>query len=168
MDIELSQDQKQKYQDEGLVAVEELIPENLFAHLQELKTGINQFQKDPVVLRLLTHRHIGQLLHQLTGERPIRLILSEVINEGHIDYRRTPFQGLLTCMVIPFSNNLASFFAVNTDYIVEEKSIVAVYGINDTMLIHADKRAELLKLYKENGYNINERLKSNDAPFVYR
>lgn len=168
MHIEVTQDQKQKYNEEGMVVIHDLIPEDLYSHMQTLERGENHFQNDRNVLRALTHRNVGQMLHQLTGERPIRLAYSEVINQGLVDFKRAPFQGLLVVMVIPFSENRSSIFAVNTDFNVEEKSIVALYGVNETLLVHSDKRADLLKKYREKGYAIGDKLKSVDSPFVYR
>lgn len=168
MHIEVTQDQKQKYKEEGMVVIHDLIPEDLFAHIKTLSTGKNHFQRDRTLLRALTNRNVGQMLHQLTGERPIRLVLSEVINQGLVDYKRVPFQGLLVAIVIPFSENRSSIFAVNTDFNVEEKSIIALYGVNETLLVHSDKRADLLKMYRERGYDIGDKLRSIDSPFVYR
>ncbi len=168
MKIEISQELKQLFKEDGLVVIDDLISKSHFSQLFFLKTGINHFQKSKNIEKILTHKNIGEVLHQLTGERHIRLVYDEVLSKGVVDYHNFPFQGLLIAICIPLSENKAYIFDADIDFTVEEESIAAVYGINETLLIRPESNLDLLKTYKQRGYNIGDRLKSSDSPFVYR
>ncbi len=168
MKFELTQAQKQKYKEEGMVVLEDIFPPELHAHLALSSNGTNQFQTNLEQEKLLTFRGLGEILHQLSQTRPIRLIYSEVLEKRHIDFRELPFQGLLIAIVIPLNENRTTIIATNSDYVVSERSIVAVYGESNALLVKGKHNQDLFKLYTRNGYGSGDRLKSSDSPFVYR
>ncbi len=151
-----------------MLVVDGLFPQELHAHLIDSAQGINQFQFSRELEKILTFRGLGEILHELTQARPIRLVYSQVFEKSHLDFRHLPFQGLLIAIVIPFQENRTTIFAINSDYVVSEKSLVAVYGENSTLLVKGKHNHELYQLYTRKGYGSGDRLKSLDSPFVYR
>ena len=168
MKIEITQAQKQVYKEEGLVAFDNLIPTNLLTHISDVDIGFNQFETDPQVLKLLTTKSIGDMLFQISSERPIRLLYCEVLEKGQLNFSQYPIQGHFAAVVIPCSENVTTVFASNTDLLIEDKCLVALYGISASLVIKSQEGKHLQKHLQNKGYNFGDRLHSNDSPLVYR
>lgn len=168
MKIELDQALRRQFIEEGLIQLDDVIPDKLFSQLSPLKPGEFITPQNEIAFKIITHRVVGEVLHQLTNKRPLRLIMSEAVASGVVDYRGAPFQGMLLALILPFNINRLTLFAIDSDVVIENPALAAVYGINDTLLVQGRNRPDLLRAFRSRGYNIGDRLKSEDAPLIYR
>ena len=168
MHFEITAQQLSKFQGDQEVTFEEAIDKATFDKIKSHSDGTDIWRNDEVIRKGIGTRLIGAIIYELSEKKPIRILYDAIIEKGKVDLMRLPFQGLLMGVIIPFSENHATFFAPGKEIEVEEKSYFVAYGESSARFVFREGEEIHTKKMKSMGYSYGDRLKTDDFPFFYK
>lgn len=168
MQVEITAKQLNHFREHRELALEELIDPKTYEAIKNLPIQVDTWRKEEKIFKGISTKIIGQVLVELTGKMPIRILYDKVVEGEKVDLTMLPFQGVLMGLLIPFSGNMATFFAPDKAAKVEERSYLVVYGENNSRFVMRDEVTLYIKEMKDFGYSFGDRLKTKDFPFILK
>lgn len=126
----------------------------------------NNFRTNPLVKKLLLRKDIGLIIHELTKSPQVRLLEDQIVQNTTLSLPNLAFQGILIGVLIDLETKEVVFFHPEKEIVVENKSLVAIYGQGNALYVQNDQDPSGHEL-KKLGYCFGSRLKPSDFPFIY-
>lgn len=168
MQVEITAKQLNHFREFGVLALENVIDEKTFETIKNCRVKLDAWRYDEIIYKGVASKLVGQVIFELVKKRPIRILTDSIVENETVEASHMPFQGIMMGAVIPFEENLVTFFTPEKSMTIAEKSYVVVYGENNARFVMRDEVTSLTKQMKDLGYSFGDRLKTKNFPVFFK
>ncbi len=165
MRYEVTQSQLAYFEKNKNILFEDFFPPATTAIISTFSAGYDLWRNHPEIKKMTCYKELGDLLSQLTGVKPIRLLFDRIVKDETIDLMTSSFQGVVAGVVV-YPTSLA-IFSAETPFLVEEKGLLIAYGELEAVFAYRENDLYAARLKKQ-GYTYGDALSTDDYPLIYR
>ena len=166
MAYQLSASQLSSYRKEGHFSAKDLFSENDISIILDSKEGMNTFQEDPNLKKVITKRGLGKLFFEITEKSLHRLVQTRTVSANQeILLQNISIEPIYIALFFNYDDHLITFFNQTHSHMTNSEGLLLVYG--DPRARYVKKDHDINSAYLLNkGYANGDKLPSEEYPLL--